>query len=89
MRFLTLLCAPLLLAACVVDEPAIPPEPDACNAAALQGLVGQPAAAARAMELPAGTRIVGPGDPVTADFRPDRLNIEIGADGRVARVACF
>ncbi|PZP19422.1 MAG: hypothetical protein DI613_21395, partial [Kocuria rhizophila] len=30
-----------------------------------------------------------PGDAVTADFRPDRLNIETGTDGRIAKVGCY
>ena len=50
---------------------------------------GQPAEVARTLQLPAGTRIINPGDPVTRDLRRDRLNIEIGADGNIARVACY
>lgn len=89
MRALALL--PLLaLAACV--EPVAPPaepEPDQCNAASLQGLIGQPSSVLENMMLRAGTRVINPGDAVTMDFRPDRMNIEIGTNGRIEKVACY
>ncbi|HHY02896.1 MAG TPA: hypothetical protein GX686_08535, partial [Paracoccus sp.] len=25
----------------------------------------------------------------TMDFRPDRMNIEIGTDGRIAKIGCY
>ncbi|WP_415392436.1 I78 family peptidase inhibitor [Paracoccus sp. SJTW-4] len=80
----------LALAACIETAPApAADDEDLCGAAALAGLVGQPAEVARTMQLPAGTRIINPGDPVARDLRRDRLNIEIGADGNIARVACY
>ncbi|SHM39723.1 Peptidase inhibitor I78 family protein [Paracoccus solventivorans] len=80
----------LALAACIETAPSpAADDDDLCGAAALAGLVGQPAEVARTMQLPAGTRIINPGDPVTRDLRRDRLNIEIGADGNIARVACY
>ena len=33
-------------------------------------------------------RTIRPGDAVTMDFRQDRLNIEIGADGRIKLFRC-
>lgn len=33
-------------------------------------------------------RTIRPGDAVTMDFRPDRLNVEIGEDGRIKRLRC-
>ena len=90
MRALALL--PLLaLAACAEPAvaPAPEPEPDLCSAASLQGLVGQPASVLRTMLLPAGTRVINPGDAVTMDFRPDRMNGETGTDGRIAKIACY
>lgn len=88
MRALALL--PLLaLAACVEPAPVPEPEPDLCNAAAMQGLVGQPASVLQTMMLRAGTRVINPGDPVTMDFRPDRMNVEIGANGRIEKIACY
>ena len=88
MRLLAVL--PLLaLAACVEPPPVEEPDTDQCNAASLQGLVGQPGTVLRDMMLRAGTRVINPGDAVTMDFRPDRLNIEIGTSGRIEKVACY
>lgn len=90
MRKLALL--PLLaLAACVEPAPPAEPEPapDLCNATAMQGLVGQPASVLQTMMLRAGTRVINSGDPVTMDFRPDRMNVEIGANGRIEKIACY
>jgi len=33
-------------------------------------------------------RTIRPGDAVTMDFRPERLNIEIGGSGRIERFRC-
>lgn len=85
--------APLcLLAACVESQP--PAEPPAtmpvtCPADEFKGLVGQSESVLRNMMLPAGTRVIGPRDPVTMDFRPDRMNFEIGVDGRIAKIGCY
>ncbi|MRX49694.1 hypothetical protein GI374_04370 [Paracoccus sp. S-4012] len=89
-----LLAAPLLaLAACVevVEPPPAEPLPDidACRATQYQGLIGQPRSILAAMTFPAGTRIIGPGDAVTMDFRVDRLNIEVGTNGRIDKIACY
>ncbi len=76
-----------LLAAC---EPVAPPEPeDACGAAGYQGLIGQPRSVLDNMNFPLGTRVIGPEDAVTADFRPDRLNIEYAPNDRIEKVACY
>ncbi|KGJ06833.1 Peptidase inhibitor I78 family protein [Paracoccus halophilus] len=80
------------LAACAqpeAQEPAAPSESDACGASRFQGLVGQPGAVLGDMTLPEGTRVVGPADPVTMDYRPSRLNMETGKDGRITRIACY
>ena len=81
----------VLLAACVQPPPAVMPPVDAdlCKAQPLQGLVGQPQSVLATMLLPAGSRVIGPNDAVTMDFRADRLNVEIGADGRIAKVGCY
>ncbi|MBU2956959.1 I78 family peptidase inhibitor [Paracoccus sp. 1_MG-2023] len=81
---------PLLgvLAAC--EPVAQPEEPvDACGAAGYQGLVGQPRSVLEKMNFPLGTRVIGPEDAVTADFRPDRLNIEYAPNDRIEKVACY
>lgn len=87
---LALAAVPLVaLTACVQPEPPPQPDTDSCNASSLQGLVGQPSTVLRTMLLPAGTRVINPGDAVTMDFRPDRMNIEIGTDGRIAKIGCY
>lgn len=64
-----------------------------CNAEGLQNLVGQAATAelgAEAMQRShsRSVRWIRPGDAVTMDLRQDRLNIELDAEGRVARFSC-
>lgn len=81
-----------LLGACSAPEPpppAPPSESDMCKASQFQGLVGQPAAVLAEMKLPEGTRIVGPRDAVTSDYRRSRLNFETDKDGRIAKIACY
>lgn len=78
----------ILLAACVDDAPVAMPDADACGAAALQTLVGQPASVLETMRFGVETRIIRPGMAVTMDYRADRLNIEIDAGEVIARVVC-
>lgn len=90
MRLIALISLPLALAACVPQAPPAAPEPpDTCQAAAFQGLVGQPRAILAQMLFPAGTRIIGPNDAVTADYNAGRMNIEVGANDRIGKVACY
>jgi hypothetical protein len=80
------------LPACVPATPApLPAEPpaiDACGAAELQDLVGQPQATVSAITFAVPVRIIQPDSAVTMDFREDRLNVEVGADGNIARIFC-
>lgn len=75
------------LMACTI-ETAEPPAGDACGAAALQDLVGQPASVLAAMTFPAPTRVIRPGQAVTMDYNPARLNIEVNAAEIIFRVGC-
>ena len=96
MRNLTVAClmaAAGVLAAC--DVPTVPPGggPDfpsdgACGAADLQYLVGEPAARLAAMTFPSPTRIVRPGDAVTQDYSPQRLNIFIDLKEKISSLTC-
>ena len=85
------LAAIAAVAACepVPQEVADQPAEDSCGAEGYQGLLGQPREVANQMTFPAGTRIIGPEDAVTADFRPDRLNIEYGRTGRIDKISCY
>ncbi len=64
-----------------------------CAPAKAQVLVGQPGTAAlgaRALELTGArsVRWIRPGNAVTMDFREDRLNIDLNAQGRVKGLRC-
>ena len=81
-----------LLAACepVPVQPEPPVEaPDPCGAEGYQGLIGQPRDVLERMNFPLNTRVIGPEDMVTADFRPERLNIEYAPNGRISKVSCY
>ncbi|MCQ0969437.1 I78 family peptidase inhibitor (plasmid) [Paracoccus sp. TK19116] len=92
--FPLLAVATLTLAAC---EPIPAPEPqpeapgasDACGASGYQGLIGQRGTVLESMTFPLRTRVIGPNDAITADYSPERLNIEIGLGGLIERVACY
>ena len=86
-----ILALPLVLAACVQPVPPMQPDtpPDDCKASSYQGLVGQSRSILTTMMLPAGSRVVGYGDPVTTDFRPERLNVEIDQGGRISKISCY
>jgi len=40
------------------------------------------------MEFSGPLRVIEPGMPVTADFNARRLNAELDANGRIARLSC-
>ena len=90
MRALALLL--LALVACTPLPEAPPPgagggPTGACPAADYQALVGANVAA---VTLPAGldVRLTGPERIVTADFRPERMNLWVARDGTIERVYC-
>lgn len=82
----------LALSGCQHEPVEIPigiPGEDECGAVFMQNLVGQHRSVLDAMGLdPARTRIFGSGDAITMDFSPSRLNVEIAADGKIARIYC-
>lgn len=63
------------------------PVPGECDVAGYQSLIGANVAA---ITLPADLvhRIYKQGDPVTLDYRPDRLNIVTDENGLVVEVKC-
>lgn len=98
-----LLAAPLaLLAGCTGSSgpcnpeatPAFPPAPAGeCAAAEFQRHVGAELTPALRAEITARqgdrrVRFIGPGDAVTQDFRPDRLNVTLDERNRIARLGC-
>jgi hypothetical protein len=90
-RILLAFPALFALAACEVpaEVPADPaPDADACGASGLQDIVGQEASVLAAMLFPQPMRVIRPGDMVTMDFQPGRLNIDVDAQERISRVYC-
>lgn len=73
----------LAVAGCVAA-----PAENACGAEGLQDLIGRDDDVLSAMTFPQGTRLIYPGTPVTEDFRPDRLNIDIDQAGGITGVWC-
>jgi hypothetical protein len=76
-------------------EPGADPAPaiDACGAAKLSAYRDQPFAGETRARIEGAIghnriRVIRPSDAVTMDFRADRLNIEIGANGRIERLHC-
>lgn len=64
---------------------------DPCHAADYEYMIGEPAPDAEAiaaLEGPKRVRVIGPGDMVTMDHVPQRLNIETDAEGIVLRLRC-
>ena len=90
MRPTPALILPLLaLAACVEDPIPMGPDPgtDTCGAAEVAPLIGKPISS---YQPPPGksVRIIRPGDAVTMDYRPDRLNISLDETDRIVSVDC-
>ncbi|UWQ13950.1 hypothetical protein K3556_13630 [Aliiroseovarius sp. M344] len=83
--------AVVALTGCLASAPPTP-GPDtfapSCGQDRFRGLVGQDAAILREVDLPDATRVVKPNMALTQDYRPDRLNISIDADGIIDRVWC-
>lgn len=75
----------------VVDD--LPPAPpaadgfDACDTGAYRSWIGADIRETGLIEGPL-LRIVRPGDLVTEDFRPDRANLVLTAEDRIARAFC-
>jgi hypothetical protein len=61
---------------------------DPCGAGAFQALVGDSVGGLDAATLPENRRVIFPGMAVTQDYRPERLNVEIGPDDRITRIYC-
>jgi hypothetical protein len=76
------------LAACQSNGETAPDMAETCGADALQHLVGEPRSAFERTGVEVPTRILPPGSAMTMDHRPDRLNVDLDEDGRIARIWC-
>lgn len=69
-------------------------EGDSCGARDLRQLVGQQGAGVAGVRivgadgLPVPVRVIGPGDAVTQDFNPQRVNVRTDAAGTITAVDC-
>ena len=92
MRTALAAAALVILAACepvvAPRPPADPPMENACGAAGLQTLLGQPASVLETMRFANPVRVIRPGMAVTMDFNPARLNIEVDAAEEITRISC-
>ena len=69
-----------------VDLPA--PGADTCAASPRAGLIGQPATALERVYILGPVRIIRPGDAVTGDVIPRRINFDLDATDRIMRIFC-
>ena len=77
------------LAACTTAEPPLPPQlEDTCGARDFADLIGQEATALERRLLLGPVRVIRPGDAVTLDFRPDRVNFKIDENETIQAVDC-
>jgi hypothetical protein len=95
------LAALLLVAGCagpagpcnIPAQPTSPPAADECGAAGLSRYLnvvpsGEMKSAITSAIGDRTIRYIAPGDAVTMDFSPTRLNAELGDDGRITRFRC-
>lgn len=85
---LAVLATVMLLTGCYLPVTDPMPDESACGASDLQSLVGQSASVLETMRFGVVTRIIRPGDAVTMDYVPDRLNIAIDSQEIISRVSC-
>ena len=90
MRLLFPVLMTALLSACAMPIVSYPPptDPNACGAPGLQRLIGMPATVIPPTGVWASIRIIHPGDIVTMDYSPIRLNVYVDAANRITRLTC-
>jgi len=72
-----------------VPAPVLPsPADDTCGASGLATYIGQEASILDAARFANPVRVIRPGDMVTMDFNPQRLNFELDALDEIARIRC-
>lgn len=97
MRLIAPLLAICVLAGCFplagqsrmgpVDD-MLPPQPDRCGLALLPDLRGAPMAQLADFRLIGPLRVLWPGQEITNEVNPARLNAEVDVAGRIQRLMC-
>ena len=87
MKFLIPGLALVALGACTPEEP-YHVEYESCSPYGYHDQIGKPRASVEAITFHQPVRIYGPGDAVTADHNPDRINFELDDKGTVAKITC-
>lgn len=79
-----------VVSACSGLEPGAqaPRQQDTCGGAQYQNLIGEAGTSLERTLILGEVRIIRPGQAVTLDYRPSRLNFEIGASGRIVDIRC-
>ncbi len=66
----------------------LPPQPDRCGLASLPDLRGAPMAQLADFRLIGPLRVLWPGQEITHEVIPARLNAEVDVTGRILRLMC-
>lgn len=70
-------------------DPAAPrPDLASCGASGLGGLIGQPAAALPSAGTWGALRLLSPGQAMTMDYSPNRLNVSLDEAGVILALSC-
>ena len=87
MRIYTALAVCLTLVAC--QEVTVAEKPvESCGAEDMSHLMGLQRAQLETIAFSQPQRILGPNDPMTMDFRGDRVNFALDDSGAVVRIYC-
>ena len=94
-RILLALPALLLTLAACGPVVVLPTEPDggngssdSCGAAGLTEFLGQDASVIAATLFTNPIRVIRPGEMVTMEFNPNRINFEVDGEERIVRIYC-
>ena len=61
---------------------------DTCGLAEVQDFIGENESVVMATVFVNPTRIIHPGDSVTMDFNPERINFRVGPGGLIEQITC-
>lgn len=66
----------------------LPPQPDSCGLAGLPDLTDQPMARLADFRLQGPLRVLWPGQEITNEIDPTRINAAVDVTGRIQRLMC-